>query len=162
MDTFPEPNSKQNELNSQAGQAEAAESATNKPSIQEIRSKGPKDLLKWIKKSTQLDDEDEESFLKAKIKGTVFLAGAGDRGFFQDAGLSFGASVILARLAAKTISRKSKYSYLYHGHHAASQLTVSQGTPNKPGLRNRPTPPPKNRVKTALFNCGNSPHMPVS
>jgi len=50
--------------------------------------------------------------LNAAINGTVFFGGADDKKFFQDAGLSFGASFELAELAEKTLSRKSKYSLL--------------------------------------------------
>jgi hypothetical protein len=46
-----------------------------------------------------LDPDDAEIIIRAKIDGSVFLKGAGDRNFFRDAGLSFGPSVKLAELA---------------------------------------------------------------
>ena len=89
-------------------------SATNEPTMQEIRSWDEDKLLKWIqqKLSTPLVPTDSETISKAVISGSVFLRGADDKNFFQDAGLSFGASFELAELAEKTLSRKSKYSLL--------------------------------------------------
>ena len=91
----------QNELSSQAGQAK---SAANEPTIEEIRSWDKNKLLLWIqqKLSTPLEATDAEKILKAVINGSVFLRGAGNKEFFQSAGLSFGASVELAELARET------------------------------------------------------------
>ena len=79
-----------------------------------IKSWNTNQLLDWIQQNLTepLDNEDKELFLKAKINGRVFLEGVGDRGFFQSAGLSFGASVELARLAKDTMGRKSKFCLL--------------------------------------------------
>ena len=52
--------------------------------------------------------QDEQVFLSSKINGSVFLDGAGHKKFFRSAGLSFGASVNLAKLAGKIIGGKSK------------------------------------------------------
>ena len=98
MGAFPEPNPEQNELSSQA----------NEPTTHEIRNWDKNKLLLWIqqKLSVQLEPTDAETFLNAEIDGTVFLEGADAREFFQDAGLSFGASVELAELA-RGISKHS-------------------------------------------------------
>ena len=98
MSASGEPNSTQDELSSRFDQAM---SATNEPTVDEIRSWDGDKLLGWIKQksSTLRKVENEEKFLSADIKRHVFLKGAGDRQFFRDAGLSFGASVELAELA---------------------------------------------------------------
>ena len=46
-----------------------------------------------------LDYDDEKKFLEAKFDGEVFLDGAGNINFFSRAGLSYAASVKLAKLA---------------------------------------------------------------
>ena len=117
MGTSAGPTHKQDESSSQPVQAM---SATNEPTIQMIKSWNAKQLLDWIQQNlpVPLDNEDKELFLKAKIKGSVFLEGAGDRGFFQSAGLSFGASFKLARLAKDTMGRKSKWLRLHHTRYA--------------------------------------------
>jgi hypothetical protein len=103
MDAFPEPNPEQNELSSQA----------NEPTTHEIRSWDKNKLLLWIqqKLSVPLKPTDAEKFLNAEIDGSVFLQGADDKKFFQDAGLSFGASFKLAKLAGET----SKHSLSCYG-----------------------------------------------
>ena len=101
------PNSTQDELSSRFDQAMFA---TNEPTVDEIRSWSKDELLKWIQQQLPipLELEDAEKCLNARINGHVFLKGAGDKQFFRDAGLSFGASVQLARLAKDIISGKSK------------------------------------------------------
>jgi hypothetical protein len=98
--------------------------AEKEPAAKEIRIWGTEKLLEWIQKmlSVPLDSEDEEAFRRAKISGNVFLEGAGNRTFFEDAKLSFRFSVELAILAGKIIGRKSKCCGLHHSHHADSQL----------------------------------------
>jgi hypothetical protein len=81
--------------------------------------------------SIPLEPTDEEKFLNAGIDGTVFFGGAGDKKFFQDAGLSFGASFKLAELAREI--KKSKHSLSYHERNSDSQLTVSQGDSEQAG-----------------------------
>ena len=46
-----------------------------------------------------LEPDDAEKIIKTIINGRVFLEGAGNSDFFMRAGLSFGASVDLAKLA---------------------------------------------------------------
>jgi hypothetical protein len=101
MHAIPEPNPEQNELSSRAGQAK---SATDKPTTEKIGLWDENRLFKWIQEKLPipLKDEDGAKFLNAGIDGTVFLRGADDKKFFQDAGLSFGASVKLAELARET------------------------------------------------------------
>ena len=113
MDAIPEPNPEQNELSSQA----------NEPTTHEIRSWDKNKLLLWIqqKLSVPLEPTDAEKFLNAGIDGTVFFGGADDKKFFQDAGLSFGASFKLAELARET----SKHYLSCYGRNSDSQLTVS-------------------------------------
>ena len=114
MSTSAEPNSKQSE---QSGQVMTA---TNGPTMQEIRSWDEAKLLKWVqqKLSKPLKSTEAKLFLNAGIDGEVFLEGAGDRGFFQHAGLPFGVSVKLARLAKDTMGRKSKWFRLHHTRYA--------------------------------------------
>ena len=115
MNASPEPTPKLNELSSQAGQAK---SAADEFTIQDIRSWDKKKLLSWIqqKLSVPLELTDTEKFLNAGIDGTVFLGGAGDKKFFQDAGLPFGASFKLAELARET----SKHSLSCYGRNSDS------------------------------------------
>jgi hypothetical protein len=131
MDAFPKTNPEQNELSSQAGKAK---SAANEHTTQEIRSWDKNKLLLWIQQrlSTTLEPTDAEKILKASISGSVFLRGAGNKEFFQSAGLSFGVSVELAELAKET--KQSKYYLSYHGRNSDSQLTVSQGDSEQAGL----------------------------
>ena len=100
-----------------SSQGRKAESAANEPTTQEIESWDKNKLLLWIqqKLSTPLEPKDAEKVVKAVINGSVFLKGAGDRKFFQSAGLTFGASVELAELARKAIGSKSRccHSTLY-------------------------------------------------
>ena len=98
MSASGEPNSTQDELSSRFDQTM---SATNEPTVDEIRSWDGDKLLGWIKQksSTLRKVENEEKFLSADINGHVFLKGARDKDFFQSASLSFGASVELAELA---------------------------------------------------------------
>ena len=118
MSSSQAPNPKQDELSSQTGQSK---SAADEPTIEEIRSWDENKLLQWIQQKlpAPLEPKDVKRFLNAVIDGSVFLRGAGDRKFFQDAGLSFVASVKLAELAKETVEKitgmKSKYSHLYHG-----------------------------------------------
>src|SRR6266516_3936386 len=97
MDTSPAPSS-------QAGQTKTA---TNEPTIEEIRSWDRKKLLLWILQKLSIEPEDEEKFSNAKINGKVFSNHAGDREFFMSAGLPLGVSDELADLARET-SNKSK------------------------------------------------------
>jgi hypothetical protein len=101
MDASPEPTPELNELSSQASQTK---STTNEPTFQEIRSWDKNKLLQWIqdKLSVPLELTDTEKLLNAEIDGTVFFRGAGNMGFFERAGLSFGASFKLAKLAGET------------------------------------------------------------
>jgi len=149
MSAFPEPNPKQNNLGSQAGQAMPA---ANEPTAQEIRTWNKNKLLEWVQRKlpSPLEPEDAEAFLKARMNGDAFLYLAGDRATFQENGFSVGGSVQLASLAGEIIGRKSKNCPLYHGR-ADSQLIVSQGTANKPGLQNRLTPPLKGSVYLELL-----------
>jgi hypothetical protein len=75
--------------------------AMDRPTIQEVERWDATKLAKWIQQvlDPSLDPDDAEIIIQAKINGRVFLEGAGDRTYFRDAGLSFGASVELARLA---------------------------------------------------------------
>ena len=111
MNAIPEPNPEQNELSSQSGQAK---SAADKRTTKNIGRLDENELLQWIqqKLSIPLKHEDGAKFLNAVIDGSVFLRGAGDKKFFQDAGLSFGASFKLAELAREI--KKSKHSLSYH------------------------------------------------
>src|SRR5436305_10455012 len=111
-----EANSTQDELSSRFDQTM---SATNEPTVDEIRSWSKDELLKWIQQQlpNPLEPEDAEKCFNARINGHVFLKGAGDKQFFRDAGLSFEASVELAELAKEAVGRKSKY---FHGRHADS------------------------------------------
>src|SRR5437667_4257838 len=111
VSTLPDPDPRQTDRSSQVGQAEPT---INEPSVQELRSWNEAKLLEWIqqKLSVPLKPDDEEKFLNARIYGEVFLEGAGSRGFFREAGLSFGASVDIARVARNTISKESKYSIM--------------------------------------------------
>jgi hypothetical protein len=59
-----------------------------------------------------LDHDGTQKFLNAKIEESVFLEGAGQRAFFREAGLSFGASVQLTQLA-KTITDAGNMSKFY-------------------------------------------------
>src|SRR2546429_9871906 len=101
-----------------------AKSAVNEPTIREIRSLDEGQLLQWIQQKLPkpLKAKDVEMFLMAEIDGNVFLRHAGDLDFFMKAGLTLGVSDYLAELA--NIGRKSKYTHLYHGRHADSQLTM--------------------------------------
>jgi hypothetical protein len=119
MSTSTESNPKPNELSSQSG---PAISAANDPTVSEIGNWDVDKLLEWAQQKISLMHNAGEiaRFLKARINGRVFLKGAGDRKFFQDAGISFGASVELAELASETISRKSKYYRLHHTLHATA------------------------------------------
>ncbi|PUU79217.1 hypothetical protein B9Z19DRAFT_1125584 [Tuber borchii] len=74
---------------------------------QGITSWEPKKLLGYIqeKLSVPLNAVDAEKFLEAQIDGSVFLFGAGDRSFFQNASLSFGSSVKLAGLSENIAGR---------------------------------------------------------
>jgi hypothetical protein len=72
----------------------------------------------------QLDDKDKEAFIDSKIDGEAFLDLAGDRASFMSAGITFGASQNLVRLAKnlanEIIGRKSKYHPLHHTLHATA------------------------------------------
>ena len=85
--------------------------ATNELTVHKVKSWDGNKLLEWIQQNltNSLDDEDKGQLSKAKIGREVFLEGAGNKQFFRDAGLSFGASVQLARLAEEAIGKKSKY-----------------------------------------------------
>jgi hypothetical protein len=115
MDTSPEPTPELNELSSQASQAA---SATDEPTIQDITSWDPKKLLSWIQKKLPrpLEHTDTEKFLNIGIDGAVFFGGAGNRGFFERAGLSFTASFKLAKLAGEI----SKHSLSCYGRNSDS------------------------------------------
>ena len=124
-------------------------SATNKPTVEEIRCWNRGQLLDWIQQNLiePLDDEDKELFLKAKINGKVFLNHAGDERFFRKrCKLPPGISDSLASLASKVIGTKSKSCRLHYTHHADSQLTTSQETANKAGARSPPTELLKERL----------------
>src|SRR5438045_6806569 len=105
MSTSTETNIKRSEVISQSSQAMPA---TNKLTVDEIKSWNTNELLEWIQQNlgNPLDKDDKELFLEAKIDGAVFLEGAGNKDFFLGAGLSFGASVRLAGLAKETIGKK--------------------------------------------------------
>jgi hypothetical protein len=130
MDASLEPTPELNELSSQAGQAK---SAADEPTIQDIRSWDKKKLLPWIQKklSVPLEPTDTKKLLNIGINGSVFLQGAGNKEFFQSAGLSFGASVQLAELARET----SKHYLSYYRRNSDSQLTVSQGDSRQAGVK---------------------------
>jgi hypothetical protein len=106
MDAFLKPNPEQNELSFQA------KFAADEPTIEEIGSWDENKLLEWIqgKLSIPLKHEDGAKFLNAGIDGTVFFGGAGNMGFFERAGLSFGASFKLAKLAE--LARETSKHYL--------------------------------------------------
>jgi hypothetical protein len=115
MDAFLEPNPEQNGLSSQAGQTK---SAANEPTTHEIRSWDKNKLLLWIqqKLSVPLEPTDAKRFLNARIDGTVLFGGAGNMGFFERAGLSFGASFKVAELAGEN----SKHSLSCYGRNSDS------------------------------------------
>jgi hypothetical protein len=85
----------------------------NEPTAQEVESWNKDTLLNWIQKNLDcpLPPKDEKAFINAEIDGSVLLESAGSKEYFKDAGLSFGASVKLAKLARKIM--KSKYSIVY-------------------------------------------------
>ena len=60
-------------------------------------------LTRWLNKALDppLHPKDIEKIEKERIDGPAFLAGAGDRSVFREAGVSVGASVNLANLATK-------------------------------------------------------------
>jgi hypothetical protein len=130
-----------------------------------IKSWDKTTLLEWIQKklNVPLDNEDADKLLSAKIGGNAFLFAAGRKEIFQEAGIPLGPSVELAQLAQTIVDGESKCSFLadnpYHFlssiflapaiYHAPllcaivlymhiSQLTTSQGTANKAGLRGCP------------------------
>ena len=155
MGTSAGPTHKQDESSSQPVQAM---SATNEPTIQEIKGFDEVNLLKWIREnlSLRLKPEAERKFLDAEIDGESFLSHAGDDAFFQKAGLTLGVSDKLARLAEKTLDRKSECICLHYTPPTDSQLRTSQETANKLGLRRRPTPRSKEGLQTAkLILCSN-------
>ena len=101
--------------------------AENEPTAEEIESLDGKELLEWIQKKllSLRKPENSGQFLKSQINGHIFLKGAGNRVFFQEAGLEFGPSYELAELAQNVIGKKSKCHSLYHPRHAEGQLTTS-------------------------------------
>jgi len=111
--------------------------AENEPTAEEIESLDEEKLFEWIQKNLPSLREagNSDQFLKSGIDGDVFLMGAGDEDFFMSAGLAFRPSIELAELAQNVIRKKSKCYSLYHPRHAEGQLTTSQGTTNRPGLR---------------------------
>jgi len=113
MGTSAGPIPKQDESNSQSVQAT---STTHEPTIQEIRSWNVRKLLDWIKQNSPnaLTPEYEKKFLEADIDGDSFLDNADNNAFFRQAGLTLGASQRLAKLARKTLSKKSKFCLLHH------------------------------------------------
>ena len=141
MNTFPEPNPKKDDLSSPANQAK---STANELTIKEIESWDEHKLLDWIQHelSRPLEPEDATKFSNAKLTGEAFLLLAGDRKTFTDIGLPIGTSIVLANLAAKIVGKKSR---CYCLHYTRSQLTTSQRTANKLGLRDHPALP-KERV----------------
>jgi hypothetical protein len=60
-------------------------------------------LTSWLNKALDppLHPQDMKKIEKERIDGPAFLAGAGDRSVFREAGVSVGASVNLANLATK-------------------------------------------------------------
>src|SRR4051794_36211293 len=88
MSTSPEPNHKQNEQSSQAGQTQSSE---NESTVEDIRRWDKNKLLLWIQQrlSIPLGSKDKEAFLDAEIHGSVFLRGAGKMEYFEHAHLSF-------------------------------------------------------------------------
>jgi hypothetical protein len=73
-------------------------------------------LLSWIQKRLNgpLQDDDSEKFLTARISGDDFLEHAGDGKSFQEAGISFGPSDRLARLAKTIVESKSYFINTTH------------------------------------------------
>ena len=61
-------------------------------------------LTSWLNKALDppLHSEDMKKIEEERIDGPAFLAGAGDRSVFRDAGVSVGASVKLENLATRT------------------------------------------------------------
>ena len=114
MSTSAEQNSKQSELNSQSSQAMPA---TNELTISEVESCDTYRLFDWIQRNlkNQLDDKDKEAFIDSKIDGEAFLDLAGDRASFMSAGITFGASQNLARLA-KNLAELVKGTVAYITH----------------------------------------------
>ena len=113
MSTSAGPIPKQDESSSQSVQAT---STTHEPTIQEIRSWDEHKLLDWIKQNSPnaLKPEYEMKFLDAEIDGDTFLNNAGNDATFVQVGLPVGASHRLAKLAKKTLGRKSKVCLLHH------------------------------------------------
>jgi hypothetical protein len=148
------------------------EPATN-DLIKKIREMDCEELLTWIQQEDPklLKGEDLENFRKERINGDFFLDYGDDWEFFKEgcnlpAGTSDGLAILANEVIGKvTIGTKSKpYSHLYHGRHADSQLTVSQGTANRLGLQSSLRRLLKEGTQTAklLSYCGNSPNLPVS
>ena len=136
MSTSAELNPEQNEPSSQSGYVV---SATNEPTIQEIRAFRVDELLRWIlqKEPTLLEGPNIQTFKGLSIPGMVFLNYAGNYDFFRDkCRLPVGVSQGLADLGSQIIS---KYYHLHCTHHRDCKLTTPQVAANKPGLQGHPT-----------------------
>src|SRR5438045_8398207 len=98
MSTSTETNIKRSEVISQSSQAMPA---TNKLTVDEVKSWNTNELLEWIQQNlgNPLDKEDKELLFKAKIDGEAFLGLANKVDFFISyVGLSPGADRKSTRL----------------------------------------------------------------
>jgi hypothetical protein len=121
MSTSVDPNPKQDELSSQSSQAMPA---TNKLTIDEIKSWKRNHLFDWIQLNLTkpLDDDEKELFLKAKVNGQAFLGLAGDVDFFEKhIHLVLGVAKNLAQLAKNLVELVKDDSK-----QAASMTTVTE------------------------------------
>ena len=90
------------EISASVGNVEVEDvMAMGNPTIQDIERWRPTELVEWIQRllNPPLDSDDAKKIIETRINGRVFLEGAGNSDFFMHAGLSFGASVDLAKLA---------------------------------------------------------------
>ena len=100
--------------------------AMGRPTIEDIERWDATKLAKWIQQvlDPPLYPDDAEKIIDAEIYGRVFLKGAGDRNFFQAAGLSFGTRVKLSELAKGFTSTAIRVSY-YLSYHIQMRIRPS-------------------------------------
>ena len=122
-----------------------------KPTSEEVKEWDNDKLVRWIqlRRRGLLEGDNLEKFRAAFIRGRAFVEYGRDVGFFNGCNLPYEISYELADLAANIVGRetagmKSKLlpfisctPRLHQTRHADSQLTTSQGTVNKAGLRGR-------------------------
>jgi hypothetical protein len=124
-----------------SSQGSKAESASNEPTTQEIKSWDKNKFLLWIqqKLSTPLEPTDAEKVVKAVINGSVFLQGAGDRGSFKVLAYLLGPVSNSQNWRGRPEAARVSAVVLHYTRYADSQLTTSQETDSRPKMWRCPT-----------------------